>query len=431
MKSKLAILLLVVVIGVGGMASYVALNPQKAPAWWPRFGTASNPDQVRVSGNIETTEAQVAFKIAGRVERRLVDEGWQVKQGQEVATLDTSDLRCNVDLRRAELQAAKAALAALKAGSRPQEIDAARAAMQRAEHALADLVAGSRPQEIAAAEAALAAAAAERERLQADFRRSQSLYERKTISTEEYDAAKSLADVANERYRQSLEQLKLIQEGSRVQQIDQARAAFNQAKAQYELVKIGPRIEDIQQGEARVAQAEAALKLAETQLSYAVVYSPLTGVVLSKNIEPGEYVSPGTAVVTVGDLVNVWLRAYIEEPDWQRVKFGQRAIVTTDALRGKKFEGRVSFIAKDTEFTPKNVQTQRQRQTYVIRIKIDIHNVDQDLKPGMPADAVIELGSDNAGPEAGRPKPNDQRSLQNDRPPSRSLQIPASRPVSD
>ncbi len=397
MRSKLVLLILLILIAVGGMASYFALNPRHAPVWWPRFGRPWNPNEIRVSGNIETTEAQVSFKIAGRVVKRFVDEGEWVKQGQPVAELDKSDLLCNVELRRAELQAAQAALAALKTGSRPQEIQAARAAMEKAEHALADLVAGSRPQEIAAAEAAVAAAAAERDRLQADYRRAHTLFQRKTISTEEFDAARSAAEVATERYRQSEEQLKLVREGSRSQQIDQARAAYHQAKAQYELVRIGPRIEDIQQGEARVAQARAALKLAETQLSYAEIVSPLTGVVLSKNIEPGEYVSPGTAVVTVGDLVNVWLRAYIEEPDWQRVKVGQRAQITTDARPGKTFEGRVSFIAQDTEFTPKNVQTQEERVKLVVRIKIDILNRDMQLKPGMPADAVIDLGSGDQG----------------------------------
>ena len=127
-------------------------------------------------------------------------------------------------------------------------------------------------------------------------------------------------------------------------------------------------------------------------MSYATVVSPLTGVVLSKNIEPGEYVAPGTAVVTVGDLVNVWLRAYIDETDLGRVKVGQRAWVTTDTYPGKIYEGRVSFISSEAEFTPKNVQTQKERVKLVYRIKIDITNPNMELKPGMPADAVIEAG---------------------------------------
>ncbi|MCD4726327.1 MAG: efflux RND transporter periplasmic adaptor subunit, partial [Pirellulales bacterium] len=123
---------------------------------------------------------------------------------------------------------------------------------------------------------------------------------------------------------------------------------------------------------------------------YATVRSPITGVVLSKNIEPGEYVAPGTPVVTVGDLVHVWLRAYIEELDLKQVKPGQKATVSIDS--GDKYQGRVSFIAQEAEFTPKNVQTQKERVKLVYRIKIDVTNPDMELKPGMPADAVIEVG---------------------------------------
>jgi HlyD family secretion protein len=311
-----------------------------------------------------------------------------VEQGQKIATLDTADLLANVAMRQAEVHTAEAALDELKAGSRVEEIAAAKAAWEKAAHGLADLEAGSRPQEIAAAEAAVAAAAADMKRLEADLRRATALFRRGTISAEDFDAARAAYDVAMERHRQAAEQSKLVREGPRKEQIEQARSALAQAKAQYDLVKAGPRQEDIRQGEARLEQAQAALRLAQTQLSYATVYSPLTGVVLSKNIESGEYVAPGTAVVTVGDLVNVWLRAYIEEPDQWRVTVGQKAIVTIDG--GRSYPGRVSFIAKEAEFTPKNVQTQKERVKLVFRIKIDITNPNMELKPGMPADAVIE-----------------------------------------
>jgi HlyD family secretion protein len=382
MLVKLRVLLILIILAAGGGAAY----------WYLGVHRHQSDGQLRVSGNIETTEAQVAFKIAGRVETRLFDEGQMVKQGQPVATLDTADLRCNVDLRKAEVQTADAALAELLAGSRAEEKAAAKAAMEKAAHGLADLEAGSRPQEIAEAEAAVGAAAAEMSRAQADLRRNTTLFQRKTISAEEYDAARAGADVATERHRQVVERLKLVREGPRKEQIEQARSALAQAKSQYDLVMAGPRQEDIDQARARLEQAKAALRLAETQLGYATVYAPLSGVVLSKNIEPGEYVAPGTAVVTVGDLVNVWLRGYVEEPDLDRVKFGQKAIVTTDG--GKSYVGRVSFIAKEAEFTPKNVQTQKERVKLVYRIKIDIKNDPEklELKPGMPADAVIETG---------------------------------------
>jgi HlyD family secretion protein len=111
--------------------------------------------------------------------------------------------------------------------------------------------------------------------------------------------------------------------------------------------------------------------------------------VLSKNVEPGEYVAPGTPVVTVGDVVNCWLRAYITAGDLPRVKLGQKARVIVDSRSGKFYEGRVSFIAANAEFTPKNVQTEKERVKLVYRIKIDVHNPSQELKPGMPADAEI------------------------------------------
>lgn len=382
MIKRLRILMLLVILLAGGGTAY----------WYYGRQHGELKGQIRVSGNIETTEVQMAFKIAGRVVERPVDEGYKLEKDTLVAKLDTSDLECNVALRRAEVQAARAALDALEAGSRPEEKEASKAALDKASHALADLEAGSRPQEIIAAEAAVDAAAADKNRLEADLKRNAALFARNTISQEAFDAVKAATDVAVQKHRQAVEQLKLIQEGFRKEQIEQARSALAQAKAQNELVMIGPRKEDIEQGRARLAQAEAALKLAETQLGYAEIRTPLKGIVLSKNIEPGEYVSPGTPVVTVGDLENVWLRAYIEEADKGRVTYGLRAWVTTDADPGKRFEGQVSFISDEAEFTPKNVQTQKERVKLVFRIKIDIKNDEKlSLKPGMPADAVIEV----------------------------------------
>jgi HlyD family secretion protein len=316
-----------------------------------------------------------------------------VRQGDKVAVLEDADLRGTVALREAELAAARFALDELLAGSRVEDIAAAKAAWERADHNLKDLEAGSRPQEIAAAEAAVDAAAADMARLAADLRRSTALYQKRTISAEEYDAARAAYDMAVARHRQVAEQLKLAREGYRKQQIEAARSALQQAKAQYDLVKAGPRREDIEQGRARLDQAQAALRLARVQVSYATVFAPFNGVVLSKNIEPGDYVAPGTGVVTVGDLRDVWLRAYIDESDKGRVQPGQTAWITTDAYPGKRYKGYVSFISQEAEFTPKNVQTQKERVKLVYRIKINIRNPaeGEQLNPGMPADAVIEL----------------------------------------
>jgi HlyD family secretion protein len=158
-------------------------------------------------------------------------------------------------------------------------------------------------------------------------------------------------------------------------------------------VKEGPRKEDIEDVRSQVAQAQVSLKLAETQLSYTVLNSPISGIVLVKSSEVGEVVNPGTSVLTLADINNVWLKAYIPETDLGKVKWGQEVIVTTDLSPKKEYRGRISFISSEAEFTPKQIQTEKERVTLVYRIKIDIPNPDRELKPGMPADGKILLTS--------------------------------------
>jgi HlyD family secretion protein len=344
---------------------------------------------IRVSGNIEVTDAEVSFKILGRVEARLVDEGETVKAGQTIARLDSAELAQEVAARRAEMQAVQAALAELEAGSRPEEIAQAEASAAQAKARLDEKLAGSRPEELSAAEAVLRRAKAEAERARLDAERYEGLYKKEIVSAQQYDAARTAYETALARQREAEEQYKLVKEGPRKEQIEQARAAWLQTQERFVLVKKGPRQETIEQARARLQQAKEGLAVAETRLGYATLTSPLAGVVLSKNVEPGEFVAAGTPIVTVGDLENVWLRAYINETDLGRVKVGQQVRVTTDTYPDKRYEGRVSFIAAQAEFTPKSVQTEKERVKLVYRVKVDIRNPNMELKPGMPADAEI------------------------------------------
>ncbi len=353
-------------------------------------------DTVRVSGNIELIDVEVSFKIPGRVEERLVDEGELVKPGQLLAKLDPRDLKAEADLRQAEVKAAEAALAELKNGSRPEEIAAALAAKERAQAALDELLHGSRPQEIAVAQAAVTSARVEVVRLNAERARAEGLFQSRTISREEYDRQIAAHDVAVARLAEANERLALVQEGPRREQIDAAKAALAQAQSQYDLVKRGPRQELIDQAAAKLAQAKAGLDLAEIRLSYATLtwHLPWTGVVMSKNIEPREYVSAGTPIITVGDITHVWLRAYISDEEQRSVKYGQKVRVTTDGNSGKVYEGVVAFIASEAEFTPKSVQTPKERTKLVYRIKVNIDNPNMELKRGMPADGEILVGTE-------------------------------------
>jgi len=366
-----------------------------ASGYWLFANRAGNHgDVIRVSGNIEITDAELSFKMPGRVERRLVDEGHFVEWGQPVAELERADLEQEVAMRRADLEAASAAWEELNNGSRPEEKKAAHAGVDAAEAVWLDLKAGSRQQEIRAAEAELAEAEAQCDQWESDYSRAEELLQKNAVSRQDYDRIEASLKAARERVKAATEKLALAQAGFREHRIQQAEAAKRKAEAELALVLEGPRAEKIAQAAARRKQAEAALALAETKFGYARLAAPMNGVVLSKNVEPGEYVAPGTPVVTVGDLEHPWLRAYINETDLGRVKHGQKVRLTTDTYPGKVYEGRVSFIASEAEFTPKNVQTQKERVKLVYRIKIDVANPEMELKPGMPADAEILLGTD-------------------------------------
>lgn len=294
---------------------------------------------IKVSGNIEVVQTEASFRVAGRVAERLVDEGQVVQEGQVLARLEDQDLQQQLAIRQADAATAQAALRAALAGSRREEVEGSR---QVLEQARADL-----------------------RRTQDDEKRYQGLHDKGIVSDRDYQAARE-AFLAS-----------------------QAKA--RQAEQQYELVRKGPRSEDIDQVKARAESAQKAFELARTQAGYALLTAPTSGVILSKNVEAREYVSPGTAVVTIGNLQQVWLRAYIEETDLGRVKVGQGARLRTDSYPEKVYQGRVSFIASEAEFTPKSVQTQKERVKLVYRIKIDVPNPAMELKPGMPADAEILL----------------------------------------
>lgn len=311
-----------------------------------RFRNSDTPNLIRVSGNIEVTDAEVSFKIAGRVVQRMVDEGQSVRKGQRIAVLDSTELTQQVALQKAELNAAEADLAELLAGSRPEEIGQGRAA--------------------------LAVTRSEVERTGADYRRARELYQQGIVSVRDFEIRQADFDVAQAKLRDATERLTLLEKG--------------------------PRQEKIAQSRARVEAARQALARNVTQLGYTDVFSPLTGVVTSKNVEPGEYVAPGTPLVTVGDLEHIWLRAYINETDLGRVKLGQPVQITTDTYPGRVYEGQVSFISPEAEFTPKNVQTDRERVKLVYRIKIDVTNSRMELKPGMPADGKILLSETPSAP---------------------------------
>jgi HlyD family secretion protein len=178
------------------------------------------------------------------------------------------------------------------------------------------------------------------------------------------------------------------------------------AQQRYNEAVEGSRKEDITLARANLNQANANLGLSRVNLDYTILRAPSSGVITVREAELGEVAAPGTPIVTLADLDHIWLRAYIDETDLGRVHWGQDATITTDTYPGKTYHGRISFIASDAEFTPKSVQTYKERVTLVYRIKIDIDNSSHELKPGMPADSTIDLGATpQNGPLTGNSTP--------------------------
>jgi len=381
MPRPIRLILLILLIAIAVVVTYRVVNQ----------GSEGEKRVVRLSGNIEVTDVEVSFKISGKVKERLVSEGEMVKAGDVVARLESADLEQEVSIRKAEVQGAEADLEKLLSGSRPEEIAGEKAAVEKAQSDLDELLAGSRTEEIAGSVATVERAQADMHNLKVEMLRYKKLFEDGVVSHEKYDKARTNYEMAEAQVKQTMEMLKLARQGPRKEDIEQARAALREVREKFKLVKKGPRKEDIEQARARLAMAKGSLSLAETRLGYAEVVSPLAGVVLSENIEAGEYVVPGVPVVTIGDLVNVWVRGYVNETDLGRVKVGQTAHVTADTYPGKVYSGVVSFIASQAEFTPKSVQTEKERVKLVYRIKVDIHNSSMELKLGMPVDVDILL----------------------------------------
>jgi HlyD family secretion protein len=195
-----------------------------------------------------------------------------------------------------------------------------------------------------------------------------------------------------------------------MRQRDEAAASLKLAQSQYELDKLDyVRAENLyregaisaQQRDAAKTKADndkadidrltAALELAQLNLEWGDLTSPLNGYITVKSALQGENVLIGAPVFTAIDLNDIWVSAYIDEKDLGRIKLNQKAIVKIDSYPFKRYKGWISFISQQTEFTPKYIQTTKERVKYVYRIKVKCDNSSLDMKPGMPADAYIQL----------------------------------------
>jgi HlyD family secretion protein len=353
------------------------------------FGSAPRSG-VSVTGTIEATQVDVSVKITGRIVARLVNEGDHVTEGQLLVRLDDSELGADVRRQEAALATAEATLRDLLAGPRAEEIKEARAMVARARAQLADLLAGARPQEIEDARAAVRSAEATRNLKERDLARTERLYRQDLVAQQDVDRAREAHDVAAALERGARERLAMAEEGPRRNQIEATRADLAAADQRLALLLAGSRPEQIEVARAQLAQARSALAMAQSRLKEATVIAPIPGIVLRKNMDVGETANPGVSILTLMNPRDMWVRAFVPEEQIGRVKLGSPGHVTVDSYPGRTFVGRVSEIASEAEFTPKNVQTKKERVNLVFRMKVMVDDRDGVLKPGMPADVDID-----------------------------------------
>ncbi len=375
--------------GVATLAVAVLLGV--AGSYGARFLNSGTPSALLVTGTIESTRVEASAKYAGRIVALLAQEGERVTVGQLVVRLDDQEARAEVRRNEAAVRNAQAQLHDLLAGARREEIEEARAAVEQARAQLYDLLAGSRREEVEQARQSLRSATVTREWAERDFRRAEGLFKKELIALQEVDRTRQAYDVAVAQEQSAREHLGLLLAGPRPYLVDAARARVKAAEDRLNLLLAGPRSHQVEAARAQVSQAEAALALARSRLKETELTSPIRGVVLRKNLEAGETANPGVSILTLVDLSDLWLRAYVPETEIGRIKVGQLARIKIDAFPGRAFGGRLVEIASEAEFTPKNVQTQKERVNLVFRIKIGVDNPEGILKPGMPADAEIAL----------------------------------------
>lgn len=169
-----------------------------------------------------------------------------------------------------------------------------------------------------------------------------------------------------------------------------AQAMVDSAHARLQAAEAGASPEQLAVAQAQVDSAQAALNVLVAQLERMTIESPISGIVLERSIEPGEVALPGTPLLTLGRLDDLTITVYVSEDRYGEIKLGEKAQVTVDSFSGEIFNGTVVHIADQSEYTPRNVQTQEGRSTTVFAIKLAIDNLAGKLKPGMPADVTFE-----------------------------------------
>jgi HlyD family secretion protein len=357
---------------------------------------------LHLSGNIEFRKIDIAFKTAGKLLELKVEEGASVKLGQLLASLDREQMQrmrtrdsSTIDVAQSNLQQLRTAIQ-YQQTTLESEINLRNAEVRQAKAKLQELLDGARPQEVAQARAQVNDLKVIHDQAHREYDRAQKLIAQEDISQSQFDQFKTRFDSTTAQVQSAEQRLALILEGPRKTDIESARANLARAEAARKLTEaqrldIHRKEEDLDARRADVARSKAGVSVIDSQLDDTSVVSPVDGVVLVKSADPGEVLAAGTPVLTLGEIDKPWLRGYVPQNKLGRIQLGMPVTVRSDSYPDKTYNGKISFIASEAEFTPKQIQTTEERVKLVYRIKIEIDNSKRELKLNMPVDAEIRL----------------------------------------
>lgn len=393
-RRRVVLLGLLVLVGLAGVGVWRSLfAPPDVP-----------PGVIPVSGRIEGDDAAVAAKTAGRIREIAVREGDRVEAGQLIAVLDDEQVRAREQqaaaaVRHAEarVRLARHQITVLNEQLRQSQfgVDQARADVEGRVH--------EAQARLAAADAQLAQAEAAHAQAEWDREAARRLFQRELIAEQEVRRAEShertqAAVVAAARRqveaaRGSLQaaQANLVNPAIRSSQVAAVRGQILQAEA------------DVAAAQADTEQARAQLEEARANREDLKVIAPFAGTVSTRTAEPGEVVVAGTPIITLVNLAEVYLRAFVPEGQIGRVRVGQPARVYLDSAPTEPIEATVSRVDPEASFTPENTYFREDRVKQVVGVKLQLRGAVGFAKPGMPADGeILVAGTDWPAREARR-----------------------------
>lgn len=369
---RIAVILLIVVVGIGAL-----LYEQ------------TQTDPPRVSGFVEADEIRVGSRVGGRVKTVHVEEGDEVEANALLISLEPYDLHERLAEAQAQLAALTATYEKLTAGFRTEEVAEAAAMRDQAKAEYDQALAGPRDQEIKAAKDNLQLATAELELADISYKRAENLFGKKSVSKEDLDHATTERKVAQARVDARREELQMLQEGTRKEIIAAAKAKLAAMEAQWQLRKNGFRKEEIEEGKARMEAARASTEAIKEQIAELEIRAPTKSTVEAVEIRPGDLIAANAPVLSLMDTGRLWVRTYIPGKYHALVEPGQELSVMVESLPNERFTGHVSYIARQAEFTPSNVQTPEERSKQVFRMKVQLDPNQRKFLPGMNADVYL------------------------------------------